>query len=180
MGRFFPFQCSYNYEERTLATQSLRDQFSSTVYFRYYLKISVFTLSWRFQINGDISNFSRMGISNVADGVPEVLRATRLQLRNGATQIKIMAGGGRSSFFDPIDTTQFSKEEISAAVEAAADWGTYVAAHAFTDRAVNRLLECGVKSIEHGFFISEETMQKIAATGFVCNPNVGDLAGFGP
>jgi imidazolonepropionase-like amidohydrolase len=115
-----------------------------------------------------LPNFERFGIGTVADGVPAVLAATRLNLRLGASQIKIMAGGGGSSRFDPIDTTQYSVEETCAIVEAAADWGTYVAAHVFTDRAVNRLLECGVKTFEHGFFISEETMKKIAkAGGFV-------------
>ena len=117
---------------------------------------------------GDRSNFERMGIGNVADGVPEVLKATRLNLRNGATQIKIMGGGGGSSRFDPIDTTQYSKEEICAIVEATKDWGTYVAAHVFTDRAVARLLDCGVKTFEHAFFISEDTMKAIAeADGYV-------------
>jgi imidazolonepropionase-like amidohydrolase len=86
---------------------------------------------------GDRSNIERYGIGTVADGVPEVLKATRLNLRNGATQIKIMAGGGGSSRFDPIDTTQYSEAEIKAVVGAAEDWGTYVAAHVFTDRAVN-------------------------------------------
>ena len=111
------------------------------------------------QARGDLSNFERFGIGNVADGVPEVLRAVRLNLRLGATQIKIMAGGGGSSRFDPIDTTQYSKAEVCAAVEAAKDWGTYVGAHVFNDRSVNRLLDCGVKSFEHAFFISEETMR---------------------
>jgi imidazolonepropionase-like amidohydrolase len=111
---------------------------------------------------GDLSNFERMGIGNVADGVPEILRAVRLNLRNGASQIKIMGGGGGSSRFDPIDTTQYSVEEICAAVEAAKDWGTYVGAHTFTDRAVNRLLDCGVRTFEHAFFISEQTMRRLA------------------
>ena len=87
-----------------------------------------------YAIPGDTSNFERFGIGNVADGVPAVLAATRLNLRNGATQIKIMAGGGGASRFDPIDTTQYSVEETCAIVEAVADWGTYVAAHVFTDR----------------------------------------------
>ncbi|GAM63620.1 prolidase [Vibrio ishigakensis] len=111
---------------------------------------------------GDLSNFERMGIGNVADGVPEVLRATRLNLRNGASQIKIMAGGGGSSRFDPIDTTQYSVEETCAIVEAAKDWNTYVAAHTFNDRSVNRLLDCGVKTFEHGFFINDDTMKRIS------------------
>ena len=128
------------------------------------------------QTPGDLSNFERMGIGAVADGVPEVLKATRLNLRNGATQIKIMGGGGGSSRFDPIDTTQFSKEEICAIVEAAADWGTYVAAHTFNDRAVARLLDCGVKSFDHGFFISEETMQRIAAEGGFVVPQMWGIS----
>lgn len=115
--------------------------------------------------HGDVSNFEVMGIGNVADGVPEVLKATRLNLRNGATQIKIMAGGGGSSRFDPIDTTQYSAEETCAIVEATKDWGTYVMAHTFNDRSVNRLLDCGVKSFEHGFFIGEDTMKRIAKEG---------------
>lgn len=125
---------------------------------------------------GDLSNFERMGIGNVANGVPEVLAATRLNLRNGATQIKIMAGGGGSSRFDPIDTTQFSIEETEAIVEAAKDWNTYVAAHVFTDRAVNRLLDAGVKTFEHSFFISEDTMKKIAAADAYVVPQMWGIS----
>jgi imidazolonepropionase-like amidohydrolase len=108
--------------------------------------------------------------------VPAVLKAARLNLRNGATQIKIMGGGGGSSRFDPIDTTQYSAQEICAIVEAAADWGTYVAAHTFTDRAVNRLLDCGVKTFEHGFFISPDTMQRIAAKGGYVVPQMWGIS----
>ena len=125
---------------------------------------------------GDVSNFERMGIGSVANGVPECLAATRLNLRNGATQIKIMAGGGGSSRFDPIDTTQFSIEETRAIVEATKDWGTYVGAHVFTDRAVNRLLDAGVKSFEHSFFISEDTMKKIAAAGGFVVPQMWGIS----
>ena len=125
---------------------------------------------------GDLSNFERMGIGAVADGVPEVLKATRTNLRNGATQIKIMAGGGGSSRFDPIDTTQYSVEETCAIVEAAADWGTYVAAHTFNDRAVNRLLDCGVKTFEHGFFVNDETMKRISKEGGFMVPQMWGLS----
>lgn len=125
---------------------------------------------------GDLSNFERMGIGAVADGVPEVLKATRLNLRNGATQIKIMGGGGGSSRFDPIDTTQYSVEELCAIVEAAKDWGTYAGAHTFTDRAVNRLLDCGVKTFEHGFFISDQTMQRMAKEGAFMVPQMWGLS----
>ena len=123
-----------------------------------------------------LSNFERYGIGMVADGVPAALAATRLNLRLGASQIKIMAGGGGSSRFDPIDTTQYSEEETCAIVEAAKDWGTYVAAHVFTDRAVNRLLDCGVKTFEHGFFISEDTMKKIAAAGGFVVPQMWGIS----
>jgi len=124
----------------------------------------------------DQSNFAKFGIGTVADGVPEVLKATRTNLRNGATQIKIMAGGGGSSKFDPIDTTQYSKEETCAIVEAAADWGTYVSAHVFNDRAMNRLMECGVKSFDHAFFMSNETMKKIAEKGIFVVPQMWGLS----
>jgi imidazolonepropionase-like amidohydrolase len=125
---------------------------------------------------GDMSNFQRFGIGAVADGVPEVLKATRLNLRNGATQIKIMAGGGGSSRFDPIDTTQYSLAEIKAAVGAAEDWGTYVSAHVFNDRAVNRLLDGGVKAFDHCFFINETTMQRIAKEGAFVVPQMWGLS----
>lgn len=101
----------------------------------------------------------------LADGPAEVRRAVRESLRHGATAIKMMAGGGISSQYDPIDTTQFSLEEMRAAVESAADWGTYVAVHAYTDAAVNRALDAGVKVIEHGHLISEATLRRIKAEG---------------
>ena len=128
------------------------------------------------QVSSDLSNFTRFGFGTVADGVPEVLKATRLNLRNGATQIKIMAGGGGSSRFDPIDTTQYSIEETKAIVEAAADWGTYVGAHVFTDRAMNRLIDAGVKSFEHGFFMQPETMKKIAENDIYVVPQMWGIS----
>ena len=126
--------------------------------------------------SGDISNFERMGIGNVADGIPEVLRATRINLRNGATQIKIMGGGGGSSRFDPIDTTQYSLEELTAIVEACKDWGTYAAAHTFNDRAVNRLMDAGVKSMEHCFFVGDETMKRMAKEGVFAVPQMWGIS----
>lgn len=131
-----------------------------------------------FSINdaGDLSNFERMGIGTVVNGVPECLAATRLNLRNGASQIKIMAGGGGSSRFDPIDTTQFTVDELEAIVNAASDWNTYCGAHVFTDKAVNRLLDAGVKTFEHSFFISEETMKRISAEGGYCVPQMWGLS----
>jgi imidazolonepropionase-like amidohydrolase len=100
--------------------------------------------------------------SHVVDGVPEVLRAVRYNLRKGATQIKLMAGGGVSSMFDPLHVTQFTLEEMRAAVQAAEDWGTYVMVHAYHDRSVNRAIDAGVRCIEHGFLMSEETVKRMA------------------
>ncbi len=101
----------------------------------------------------------------LADGPAEVRRAVRESLRLGAVQIKVMAGGGISSEYDPIDTVQYSVEEMRAAVEAAADWQTYVAVHAYTDEAVNRALDAGVKVIEHGHLLSPKTLKRIQKEG---------------
>lgn len=105
------------------------------------------------------------GISAIADGVDEVLRRTREQLMLGASQIKIMAGGGVSSHFDPIDSTQFTPAEIRAAVDAASDWGTYVCSHVYTAKGIRRAIENGVKCIEHGQLADEDTVKMIADTG---------------
>jgi imidazolonepropionase-like amidohydrolase len=102
------------------------------------------------------------GHTIVADGVPEVFRAVRQQLRLGATQIKLTAGGGVSSDLDPLDVRQYSLEELKAAVEAADEWNTYVAVHAFSDDAVQMAIKAGVKSIEHGMLITEETAKLMA------------------
>ena len=101
----------------------------------------------------------------IADGPAEVRRAVRESLRQGATAIKVMAGGGISSVYDPIDTRQYSVEELRAAVEAAADWNTYVAVHAYTDDSVLRSLEAGVKVIEHGHLISADTLKILKKKG---------------
>jgi imidazolonepropionase-like amidohydrolase len=98
----------------------------------------------------------------VADGVPEVQKAAREILRTGASQIKVMAGGGVSSYFDPLDTTQYTLEELKAIVTEAEHWGTYVAAHAYTDAAVQMCIDAGIKSIEHGPFLTEKTLKRMA------------------
>ncbi len=108
---------------------------------------------------GQASRAEMMGATFIADGRDEVLTATRENLRFGASQIKLMAGGGTSSAYDPIDVTQYTLDEMRAAVEAAEDWGTYVAVHAYTPRAVQRAIEAGVKVIEHGQLLDEETLQ---------------------
>ncbi|WP_334125301.1 amidohydrolase family protein [Empedobacter brevis] len=111
---------------------------------------------------GKPSRAELLGATFIADGRDEVLTATRENLRFGASQIKLMAGGGTSSAYDPIDVTQYTFDEMKAAVAAAEDWGTYVMVHAYTPRAVQRAVEAGVKSIEHGQMLDEETLKLLA------------------
>ncbi|QQO07463.1 metal-dependent hydrolase family protein [Breznakiella homolactica] len=105
------------------------------------------------------------GMVAIADGPDEVLLRVREQLRQGASQIKLMAGGGVASPYDPIDVTQFTPAELRAAVEAAENWGTYVAVHVYTPRAIEIALNAGVKSIEHGQLMDEKTAMLIAQHG---------------
>ena len=110
------------------------------------------------------------GYTVLADGADEVLRACREQLFLGATQIKIMAGGGVSSLYDPIQTVQFTLEEMKAAVSAAADYGTYVMAHLYTAQAMKRAALAGVKSFEHATIMDEDTAKIIADSGIHVMP----------
>ena len=100
--------------------------------------------------------------ARVADGVPEVLRAVRDELRKGADQIKIMVSGGVASQADPLESLQFRMDEIEAAVEEATRWGTYVCAHAYAAEAIRRAVTAGVRTIEHGNLIDEPTAQLMA------------------
>lgn len=99
------------------------------------------------------------GWSFVVDGVPEVLKAARENLKRGATQLKVMAGGGIGSDFDPIHSIQFTPEELRAAVQAAADWDTYVAVHVYHAEGITRALQAGVKCIDHGHLIDEAAIR---------------------
>ena len=108
------------------------------------------------------SPYINHGKSVIADGVDQTLMAVRENLKAGATQIKIMGGGGVMSAFDPIHSLQPSPAEIRAAVQAASDWGTYILAHAYTSEAVRRLVENGVKCIEHGLLIDDRTARLVA------------------
>jgi imidazolonepropionase-like amidohydrolase len=105
---------------------------------------------------------SGVGLSHLADGADEVRRATRLSLAGGATQIKIMAGGGVASLKDPLESVGYSEAEMRAAVEAAADYDTYVCAHAYNDESVKRCIRAGVKDILHGHLLSEEVIKMAA------------------
>ncbi|WP_274473908.1 metal-dependent hydrolase family protein [Mangrovimonas aestuarii] len=107
----------------------------------------------------ELSYWEKNMMAMISDGVPDVRKRTREILKYGATQIKITAGGGVSSQYDPLDVSEYSLDEIKAAVEEAENFNTYVLAHVMTDRGIRNAIEGGVKCIEHGFFASDETLK---------------------
>ena len=113
-------------------------------------------------LGGNQSRSEQIGFTWIADGADRVLAAVREQLKRGASQIKLMVGGGVASLYDPISTIQFTVEEIRAAVQAAHDYGTYVATHVYTVAGIRRAVEAGVTSIEHGHLADETTLAMLA------------------
>ncbi|WIA11160.1 hypothetical protein OEZ85_011297 [Tetradesmus obliquus] len=105
------------------------------------------------------------GIGRVCDGVDACRAAARDELRKGAHCIKVMASGGVASPTDRLTNTQFSLEELTAICQEAEAAGTYVAAHAYTPPAIKRALSAGVRSIEHGNWLDEETASLMANLG---------------
>jgi imidazolonepropionase-like amidohydrolase len=114
---------------------------------------------------GPLSHSEVEGLAAIADSPDEVRLRAREQLRHGASQIKLMAGGGVASPYNPIESTQFTETEIRAAVEAAENWGTYVAVHAYVPRAIQQAVAAGAKCIEHGHLIDEPTAKLLADKG---------------
>ena len=112
----------------------------------------------------------------IADGVGEVRKAAREQLRNGANQIKVMAGGGVASPTDPIDGTQYSLEEMRAICEEAAAANTYVMAHAYSPASITRAVQCGVRTIEHGNLLDEASARAMKACGAWLVPTLATYA----
>ena len=110
--------------------------------------------------------------ARIADGVPEVIKATRDELRKGADFIKIMVSGGVASQADPLDSLQYRMDEIQAAVEEATNWGKYVAAHAYSSQAIMRAVTAGVRTIEHGNLIDEPTAATMARKGAFLVPTL--------
>ena len=125
---------------------------------------------------GTASRGELLGVDFIADGRDEVLTATRENLRYGASQIKVHAGGGAATAYDPLDVSQYTLDEMKAAVEAADDWNTYVTVHAYTPRSVRRAIEAGVKCIEHGQLLDEATIKLIADKGIWLSLQVLDPA----
>ena len=117
------------------------------------------------RFTGKVPKAEEVWASVIADGRDEVLTAVRENLRLGASQIKISAGGGTSSEYDPLDVTQYTLDEMKAAVDAADDWNTYVTVHAYHPKSVRRAIEAGVKVIEHGNLLDEATLKLMAEKG---------------
>jgi imidazolonepropionase-like amidohydrolase len=115
----------------------------------------------------------------LADGVPEVRRAVREQLRHGANQIKIMAGGGVASPTDPIDGTQYSLEELTAICEETTAANTYAMAHAYSPRSITRAVQCGVRTIEHGNLLDEASAKVMKQHGAFLVPTLATYAVLG-
>ncbi|MGL5729099.1 MAG: amidohydrolase family protein, partial [Plesiomonas sp.] len=117
------------------------------------------------RFGGEVTRGELLGAGFIVDGRDEVLTATRENLRAGATQIKVMAGGGAATQYDPLDVAQYTLDEMKAAVEAADDWGTYVTVHAYTPKSVKRAIDAGVLCIEHGQLLDEETIKLLGDKG---------------
>ncbi|HEX2337807.1 MAG TPA: amidohydrolase family protein, partial [Hyphomicrobiaceae bacterium] len=108
----------------------------------------------------------------LADGVAEVRKAVREEMRQGCDQVKIMMSGGVASPYDPLDSLQFSPEEVAAAVEEAHAFGRYVCAHAYSVEAITRAAHAGVRTIEHGNLIDEPTARLMASNGMYLVANL--------
>ena len=113
-----------------------------------------------------------LAVGIIADGVGAVRWAVRQQLRRGVDFIKVMASGGAASPADELDTSQFSLEELQAAVFEAESAGKYVAAHAYSDRAIKLCCQAGVKTIEHGNFLTESSAQAMKEAGSFLVPTM--------
>jgi imidazolonepropionase-like amidohydrolase len=116
-------------------------------------------------LGGPLSHSEIVGVAAIADSPDDVRLRAREQLRQGASQIKVMAGGGVASPYNPIESTQYTEAEIHAAVEVADNWGTYVTVHAYIPQAIRQAVAAGVKCVEHGQLIDESTAQLLADKG---------------
>ena len=118
---------------------------------------------------GHVGPFSVMSV--IADGIAEVRKAAREELRQGAAQIKLFASGGVVFPSEAHSTLyEYSEPELRAVVEEAASRGTYVMAHVYTDEGIRRCLKAGVRSIEHGNFANEETIALMSECGAYLDP----------
>ena len=124
------------------------------------------------QLESCACSFRIASISRVVDGVDDVRKAARDELTKGATQLKVMASGGVASPNDPIGNTGYSLDELKAIVGEADAWQTYVMAHAYTPKAIRRAVEAGVRTIEHGNLVDEETAKILKDRGVFVVPTL--------
>ncbi|MEP4076291.1 amidohydrolase family protein [Haloferula sp.] len=118
------------------------------------------------RLNGtNDSNIARLELGFVVDGRADIMTAARRNLQLGATQLKVMAGGGVATEFDPWHSTTYTLDEMKAAVEVADDYGTYVCAHINQPKTIKRALEAGIKCIEHAFVMDEESVKLMVEKG---------------
>ncbi len=124
----------------------------------------------------DLTPSERMGTVAIADGRAQVMQRVRENLMQGAAFIKLMAGGGVASPSDPLDVSQYTIDEIAAAVEVAENWGTYVTVHSYSAKAIQNAIRGGVRNVEHGQLIDEETakLMKETNTSVVMQPFYND------
>lgn len=115
-------------------------------------------------------HYGQVGV--IADGAPECYKAAREEFRRGADFIKMMAGGGVASPTDKISNLQFCRDEIAALVEVANTYHSYVTAHAYTPEAIQNCIKIGVKGIEHGNLLDEETAELMAELGCYLTPTL--------
>ncbi len=113
----------------------------------------------------DLTPQERLGTVAIADGKAQVMQRVRENLMHGAAFIKLMGGGGVASPSDPLDVSQYTVDEIAAAVEVAENWGTYVTVHSYTAKAIQNAIRGGVRNVEHGQMIDEETAKLMQKTG---------------
>lgn len=108
----------------------------------------------------------------ICDGPDEIRKAAREQLRNGADHIKVMAAGGGMSPTDHLDTTQYTVDELRAAVEEAQAAGTYAMAHTYSSTSIKNCIQAGIRTLEHGNLLDEEAARMICAAGAYLVPTM--------
>lgn len=112
-------------------------------------------------------------LAAIADGVTEMRKAARMQFREGADFLKCMTTAGVVSQSGNLNVQEIADEELRSLVEEADKMGTYVAAHAISNAGIKSAIRCGVQSIEHGYFATEEDIEQMAKKGLWLFPTLG-------
>jgi len=140
-----------------------------------------YTESWHAprRFGGAMDRFEQIESFRKVAGVPDMLDAVRFNLKRGASQVKILMGGGIASTYDPLDVNELTFEEVKAAVDVASNWGTYVTVHIYTSEGMKKAIKAGVKGLEHAHLINEEVAKLAAESGvWLCvQPFTRDMPG---